>query len=176
MIINKIGGMTFTKSLWDIRANINILPKAIFDCHHAGELQPYLVELCLADGLVRKPHVVVEDMIVRIEDFYFLMDFLVLDMKITKELSQVLIILGRPFLTATKSTDWGKGEVIRKVGEHIMKVNINKWIKYPSQAPEDLGAIDLCDDEDIEVCLEEVMAINEEVDLEELLLSEPNWN
>ena len=43
---------------------------------------------------MRKPHVVVEDMIVRIEDFYFLMDFVVLDMKITKELSQALIILG----------------------------------------------------------------------------------
>ena len=63
--------------------------------------------------------------------------------------------------------------MIQKVGELIVKVDINKEIKYPSQAPKDLCAIDLCDDEDTEVFIEEVMAMNEEVDLEELLLSEP---
>ena len=54
----------------------------------------------------------------RIEDFYFPADFLVIDMKMTKELSQALIILGRPFLATAKAvTNWGKGEVILKVGE-----------------------------------------------------------
>ena len=47
-----------------------------------------------------------------------------------------------------------------KVGEHTMKVNINKLMKYPSQAFEDLGAIDLFDYQDIETCIEEVMTIN----------------
>ena len=48
-------------------------------------------------------------MIVRIEGCYFPVDFLVVDMKITKELSQAPIILGRPFLATTKAvTDWGK--------------------------------------------------------------------
>ena len=55
MITSEIGGMSSTRSLLDIRASINILPKAIFDHHHVGELQPFSVELCLADGLVRKP-------------------------------------------------------------------------------------------------------------------------
>ena len=87
MITSEIGGMSFTRSLLDIRASINILPKVIFDCHHLGELQPFFVELCLADGLVRKPHDIVEDVIIRIEDFYFPVDFLVVDMKMTKELS-----------------------------------------------------------------------------------------
>ena len=54
-----------------------------------------------------------------------------------------------------------------------MKVNINKLMKYPSQAFEDLGAIDLFDDEDIETCIEEVMTINEEADFKELPLDEP---
>ena len=56
MITSEIGGMTFTRSLLDTGASINILPKAIFDHHHVGELQPFLIELCLADGSVRKPH------------------------------------------------------------------------------------------------------------------------
>ena len=69
----------------------------------------------------------------RVEDCYFLVDFLVVDMKMTKELSQALIILGRPFLATAKAvTDWGKGEVILKVGKHTVKFDINKLIKCPS--------------------------------------------
>ena len=79
MITSEIGGMSFTRSLLDTGASINILPKAIFYRHHVGELQPFLVELCLANGSVRKPHGLVEDVIVRIEDGYFLVDFLVVD-------------------------------------------------------------------------------------------------
>ena len=85
MITSEIGGMTFTRSLLDTEASINILLKAVFDRHHVGELQPFFVELCLADGSVRKPHGIVEDMIVRIEDCYIPVDFLVVDMKMTKE-------------------------------------------------------------------------------------------
>ena len=54
-----------------------------------------------------------------------------------------------------------------------MKVNINKLMKYPSQAFEDVGAIDLFDDKDIETCIEEVMTVNEGADFEELPLDEP---
>ena len=95
-------------------------------------------------------------------------------MKITKELSQAPIILGRPFLaTAKAAMDWGKGEVILKVGEHTVKVNVNKLMKYPSQAFKDVGAIDLFDNQDIETCIEEVMTINEEANFKELPLDEP---
>ena len=38
MIMSEIGGITFTRSLLDTRASINILPKAVFDHHHVGEL------------------------------------------------------------------------------------------------------------------------------------------
>ena len=158
MIMSEIGGIPFTRSLLDTGASINILPKAVFDHHPVGELQPFLIELCLADGSVRKPHGIVEDVTFRIDGCYFPVYFLVMDMKITKELSQAPIILGRPFLATTKFvTYWGKGEVILKVGEHMVKVNINKLMKYPSQAFEDLGAIDLFDDQDIETCIEEDM-------------------
>ena len=64
MITSEIGGMTFTRSLLDTGASINILPKTVFDRHHIGELQPFLIELCLVDGSVRKPHGIVEDVIV----------------------------------------------------------------------------------------------------------------
>ena len=97
MIMSEIGGMSFTTSFLDTVVSINILLKFVFDLHHVGELQPFLVELCLADGSVRKPHSIVEYVIIKIEDYYFPVDFLVVDMKTTKELSQAPIILGRPF-------------------------------------------------------------------------------
>ena len=127
------------------------------------------------DGSIWKPHDIVEDVVVRIEGCYFLVDFLVVDMKITnKVVSQAPIILARPFLATVKAvTDWVKGKVILKVREHMVKVNINKLMTYPSQAFEDLGAIDLFDDQAIEACIEEVMKINEESEFKELPLDEP---
>ena len=38
MIMSEIGGMSFTRSMLDTGASINILPKSVFDCHHVGEL------------------------------------------------------------------------------------------------------------------------------------------
>ena len=38
MITSEIGGMTFTRSLLDTEASINILPKVVYDHHHEGEL------------------------------------------------------------------------------------------------------------------------------------------
>ena len=46
MITSEIERMTFTRPLLDTETSINILPKAIFDRHHVGELQPFLIELC----------------------------------------------------------------------------------------------------------------------------------
>ena len=101
---------------------------------------------------------------------YFPVDFLVIDIKITKKLSQALVILGRPFLATAKAIiDWGKGKVILKVGKHTVKVDINKLIKCPSRAFEKLGA----DDQHIDTCIEEAMMINEEEKFEELPLDEP---
>ena len=57
-------------------------------------------------------------------------------------------------------------------------LDINKLIKHPSRVSEDLGAIDLHGVEDIKAFIEEVMACNEEVDIDEneaesLLSDEP---
>ena len=57
----------------------------------------------------------------------------------------------------------------------MVKVNIYKIMMYCSPGSEDFGAIDLCDDHDIEACIEEVMTINEETDFEELPLDEPTF-
>ena len=55
-----------------------------------------------------------------------------------------------------------------------MKVDINKLMKYPSRAFEDLVVIDFADDQDIDACVEEVMMIDEEAKFEELPMDEPS--
>ena len=53
MIGCEIGGRTFTRSLLDAGANVNILQKEVNDVCPLGELQPLFIELSLADGSVR---------------------------------------------------------------------------------------------------------------------------
>ena len=53
MISCEIGGRTFTRSLLDTGASVNILPKGVYDICPLGELQPVFIELSLADGSVR---------------------------------------------------------------------------------------------------------------------------
>ena len=50
----------------------------------------------------------------------------------------------------------------------MVMVVIKKLMKFPLRGFMDLGAIELCDDEDIEVCKEEVMSINDEVNIEDI--------
>ena len=113
MISCERGGRTFTRSLLDTGASVNILSKGVYDICPLGELQPLFIELSLADGSVRRPHSIVEDVIVIVENCYFLVDFIIMDMKSTKDFTNFIIILGRPFLATVKAImDWGKGEVI----------------------------------------------------------------
>ena len=127
MISCEIGGRTFTRSLLDTGASVNILPKGVYDHCPLGELQPLFIELSLEDRSVRQPHGVVEEVIVKGENCYFPIDFIIVDIKSTKDLTDSPIILERPFLATEKAiTDWGKGEVIFQVGDSTMKVSINK--------------------------------------------------
>ena len=118
MIICEIRDKTFTRSLLDTRASVNILPKGVSNICPLGELQPLFIELRLADGSVRRLHGIVEDVIVKIKNCYFLVDFIIVDLKSTNDFTGTPIILGRPFLaTAKPITDWDKEEVIFQVGE-----------------------------------------------------------
>ena len=53
MISCEIGGKTFTLSLLDTGASVNILPKGVYDIFPLGELQPLFIKLSLVDGSVR---------------------------------------------------------------------------------------------------------------------------
>ena len=168
MISCEIGGRTFTRSLLDMGASVNILPKGVYDICLVGKLQPLFIELRLADGSVRRPHGVVEDVIVKVENCYFLVDFIMIDMKSMKDFTDSPIMLGRPFLATAKAiTDWVKGEVIFQVGDSTMKVSINKLMRHPSHESDEVGDVDIYEDPEISSCIKETMAAIEDRSFEE---------
>ena len=117
---------------------------------------------------MRRPHGVVEDVIVKVENCYLMVNFIIVDMESTKDFTNSPIILGRSFIATTKViTDWRKGEVIFQVGDSTMKVSINKLMRHPSHESDDVGAVDIYKDLEILSCIEETMAAIEDESFEE---------
>ena len=94
-----IGRNCIDKSLLDLGASVNLMPYSVYKQLGLGELKPTNITLSLADRSVKIPKGIVEDVLVKIDKFYYPVDFVVLDTKpIANEPNHVPIILGRPFL------------------------------------------------------------------------------
>lgn len=88
----------FEQALLDLGASVNLISYAIYLSLGLGEMKPTSVALQLADRSTIRPRGVIEDVLVQIDKFYYLVDFLVLDVKVDVNVdSKIHIILGRPF-------------------------------------------------------------------------------
>ncbi|GJT03744.1 reverse transcriptase domain-containing protein [Tanacetum coccineum] len=87
--------MGIDKALADLGASISLMPYSMYARLDLGELKPTRMCIELANKSTQYPRGVAENVIVKIDKFIFLVDFVVLDMK---EDHKILIILGRPFL------------------------------------------------------------------------------
>ena len=66
-------------ALLDLGASVNLIPFNVYQKLGLGELKPPSVTLQLADHSVRESRGIVEDVLVKIEQFYYYVDFIVLD-------------------------------------------------------------------------------------------------
>ena len=91
-----------------------------------GELKPTNITLSLADRSVKIPKGIVEDVLVKIDKFYYPVDFVVLDTEpIANEPNHVPIILGRPFLaTANAIINFRNGVMQLTFGNMTLELNI----------------------------------------------------
>ena len=91
-----------------------------------GELKPTNITLSLADRSVKIPKGIVEDVLVKIDKFYYPVDFVVLDTEpIANEPNHVPIILGRPFLaTANAIINCRNGVMQLTFGNMTLELNI----------------------------------------------------
>ena len=121
-----IGGTCIDKSLLDLGASVNLLPYSVYKQLGLGELKPTNITLSLADRLVKIPKGIVEDVLVKVEKFYYPVDFVVLDTEpIENRPNHVPIILGRPFLaTANAVINCRNGVMQLTFGNMTLELNI----------------------------------------------------
>ena len=63
----------------DLGVSVNILPYSMFLKLGLGILHPTLVVLQLADWSIKIPRNIVDDVLIQVDKFYFLIDFIVFD-------------------------------------------------------------------------------------------------
>ena len=121
-----IGGNCIEKSLLDLGASVNLMPYSVYKQLGLGELKPTNITLSLADRLVKIPKGIVEDVLVKIDKFYYPVDFVVLDTEpIASEPNHVPIILGRPFMaTANAIINCRNGVMQLTFGNMTLELNI----------------------------------------------------
>lgn len=114
-ILCAIDGKHGITALCDLGASVNLMPLSFFQKLGIGELKSTTISLQMADRTVTIPREIVEDVLVKVNDFIFPMDFVVLDMEEDKD---VPLILGRPFLnTARALIDVERSEITFRVND-----------------------------------------------------------
>ncbi|GKD52852.1 reverse transcriptase domain-containing protein [Tanacetum coccineum] len=89
-----------TSALADFGASINLLPHSIYKQLRLEALTPTRMTLELANRLITHPMGIAEDVVVRVDGFTFLANFVVVNFVPDP---RVPIILGRPFLRTAKA-------------------------------------------------------------------------
>ena len=83
--------------------------------------------LQMVDRSMAQPEGILEDVLVKVGKFIFLMDFMVIDIEENKK---ILLLLGRPFLTKGASfIDVKNGELTLRVGTKEVHFNLNQSLK-----------------------------------------------
>ncbi|KAL4315591.1 hypothetical protein AHAS_Ahas15G0200400 [Arachis hypogaea] len=162
MIPCTLEGNCTKTALCDLGASINLIPAStIRKLGLTEEVKPTRICLQLADGSIKYPSGVIEDMIVRVGPFAFPTDFVVLEIE---EHKSATLILGRPFLATGRTLiDVQKGEVTLRVNEDEFKLNVVKAMQH-LDTPKDCMKVDLIDS-----LVEEInMATSLESELEDI--------
>ena len=83
------------RALLDLGASVNLLPYSVYLQLGLGELKPTSMTLQLADRSVKIPRGIVEDVLIKVEKFYFPVDFIMLDTEPVQVIeSEIPVILG----------------------------------------------------------------------------------
>ncbi|GJT82714.1 hypothetical protein Tco_1057056 [Tanacetum coccineum] len=138
-----IGKMGIDKPLADLGANISLMPYYMYARLDLGELKPTRMCIELANKSTQYPRGIAENVIVKIDKFIFLVDFVVLDMK---EDHKISIILGRRFLAITHAMiDVFNKKISFEVGNETIMFDIEKSMKFSTPEDDECLSIDIVD-------------------------------
>nr|GEU30456.1 hypothetical protein [Tanacetum cinerariifolium] len=108
-----INNECFDKALADLRASVSVMAYSTFTNLGSGKLAPTKLIIELADKIVKRPKGIAENVLVRIDKFVFLVNFIVLDMP---EDIKISLILRRSFLsTAHAKVDVFKVKIVLRI-------------------------------------------------------------
>ncbi|XP_042441151.1 uncharacterized protein LOC122026474 [Zingiber officinale] len=99
----EIWSSLFKDAMLDLGASINVMPKSVFQNLEIGPLQPTGVVIQLADHSQTHPPGVIEDVLVKVRELIFPVDFYILDMEGDYLASRSPLNLGRPFLKTART-------------------------------------------------------------------------
>jgi hypothetical protein len=128
-----IGVSQIERALLDLGASVNLLPYSVYLQLGLGELKPTTMTLQLADRSVKVPRGIVEDVLIKVDKFYFPVDFIVLDTEPVQMVgTEIPVILGRPFLaTANALINCRSGVMKISFGNMTVELNIFHVRKQP---------------------------------------------
>ncbi|KAJ9538944.1 hypothetical protein OSB04_031677 [Centaurea solstitialis] len=117
------------RALCDLGASVSLMPLAIANKVHMGELKATNISLQLVDRSIKYPVGVFEDLPLQVGSFIIPCDFVVLEMI---EDVNTPIILGRPFLaTAGAIIDIKHGKLSLNVGKEKVEFELRKSMGLP---------------------------------------------
>jgi len=141
-----IGKHKIEKYLLDLGASVNLLPYSVFQSLNLGELKPTSVTLLLADRSVKVPRGIVEDVLVQVDKFIYLVDFIVLDTQPIEECNSFPVILGRLFLaTSNALINYRNGLMKLSFANMTLEMNIFNICKQ-LRDDSDLQEVDLIEE------------------------------
>ncbi|GJV58592.1 hypothetical protein Tco_1459597 [Tanacetum coccineum] len=164
-----IGNTKVINALADLGASISVMPFSMFKRLGLGTPTPVSMVIEMANRYMQSPKGIVENVLVKIDKFIFLVDFVILDIV---EDNKVPIILGRPMLsTAHARIDIFGRKISLEVGTEKFVFNANEGktplsvcvindFEVPGEFEEPREILPDSDDE-MEIKLEELEERNE---------------
>nr|GEY84623.1 reverse transcriptase domain-containing protein [Tanacetum cinerariifolium] len=121
-------GMAECLALADLGASINLMPLFVWNKLSLLELTLTLMTLELADRSISQSIGVAEDVCVKVGNFYFSADFVVIDFDVDP---RVPLILGRSFLKTKRDLiDVFERELTLLVGKEAITFNLDQTLRY----------------------------------------------
>ncbi|WJZ92642.1 hypothetical protein VitviT2T_011627 [Vitis vinifera] len=145
-ILVMIGETCVEKASLDLGASLNLLPYSVYKQLGLGELKPTSITLSLADRSAKIPRGMIEDVLVQVDKFYYLVDFVVLDTDpVAKGTNCIPIILGRPFLaTSNAIINCRNGVMQLTFGNMMLELNIFYMCNKQFHPGEEEGPEEVC--------------------------------
>ncbi|GJY21356.1 reverse transcriptase domain-containing protein, partial [Tanacetum coccineum] len=117
-------------ALADLGASINLMPFSFWKKLSLPELTPTCMTLELADRSISRPIGIAEDVPVKVGEFQFPADFVVVKFDADP---RVPLILGRSFLkTGRALIDVYEGEITLRIGKEAVTFNLDQTSRYSS--------------------------------------------